>query len=379
MSTNLLRSVAVFCVWLSLQGAWIPSGAAAASAEPDLTCTACLVVDESGRKLFSRQAEVALPNASTTKMLTALLVTDSAALDEEVTVSPGAAAIPGGKLGLIAGERFSVHELLEALLVASSNDAAVALAEHVSGSEVAFVEELNTLARRMGLNETSLVTSHGLDAEGHAASAADLAVVAAEVLRSPVLSDIVASSSATIASSRRSARLENTNLLLESYPGANGVKTGFTALAGNVLVASAQRHGRRLIAVAMHSEDAFLDATTLLDLGFRKLRRGILLADLSVQNAIVSDAGAVSAVAGGTVRGPELPGSVRISFELSPGLTLPIDEGQVIGQILIETAEGSLVESVPATSSGSLSARSVDWRGRLLERILGAAGNLVGR
>jgi D-alanyl-D-alanine carboxypeptidase (penicillin-binding protein 5/6) len=311
-------------------------------------------------------------------MMTAIVVLSSADLDDEVVVSPVAAAVPGGKLGLLAGERWSVHELLQALLVASSNDAAVALAEHVAGSETSFVEAMNRRAARLGLEATSFTTSHGLDAEGHSSSAADLATLAAELLDSPVLAEIVDTSGTTIESSERATTIENTNLLLETYPGADGVKTGFTALAGNVLVASAERYGRRLIAVAMHSADAFTDAAALLDFGFRKLRRGILLADETVQDAIVSDAGAVSAVAAQTVRGPELPESVRFSFQVSPGLSLPIREGEVIGLIHVEDEDGGILDSVPATSSGSLSAPPVDWRRELIEDVLAAAGNLLG-
>lgn len=312
-------------------------------------------------------------------MMTALEVVASVDLDEEVTVSATAAAVPGGKLSLLPGERWSVRELLQGLLIASSNDAAVALAEHVAGNEDAFVQRMNERAAVLGLEETSFTTSHGLDEPGHSASARDLAVLGAELLRAPELAEMVASTRVEITSSQRTAALENTNLLLESYPGADGVKTGFTALAGNVLVASSERFGRRLIAVAMHSEDAFLDAAELLDLGFRKLKRGVLLEALTVHGAVVSDAGAVSAVASGTVRGPEVASSLSISFEALPQLALPIEEGQIIGQINLEGADGVLLDSVPARSSGTLLPQETDWRSDLLEEILATAGGWLGR
>lgn len=341
---------------------------------------ACLVIDDSGTSLFARGARTPLPNASTTKMMTALVVEGAADLATETTVSATAAAVPGGKLSLLPGERWTVGELLEALLLASSNDAAVALAEEVAGNEAAFVALMNRRAAQMGLNDTTFSSSHGLDAPGHASSARDLAAIAEEVLRSPLLADIVATTSTTIVSSQRSADLENTNLLLETYRGADGVKTGFTALAGNVLVASAVRHDRRLIAVVMHSEDAFADASELLDLGFARLRRRVLLAPTTIQDALVLDGGgATGVIADGRVRGPQPKGTLTFSFEVAPDLALPLAADQLVGQIIVRDENGAVLDSVPARSSRSLPAADSDWRTRLVTRILGIAGSLVGQ
>lgn len=381
MSTNRLRATLAAVAAVVIVA--LPATELTASGSPlgsqRLTCVSCLVVDESGKTLFAREADVPLPNASTTKMMTALVVEGAAELDTETTVSPVAAAVPGGKLGLLAGERWSVEELLKALLLASSNDAAVALAEEVAGSEAAFVAQMNRRAAEMGLSDTIFSTPHGLDAADHASSARDLAVMAKEVLRSPVLGPIVGTTSTTIASSQRTAVLENTNLLLETYPGADGVKTGFTALAGNVMVASAVRHERRLIVVAMHSEDAFADATSLLDIGFAKLRRQVLLVPRSIQDALILDgAGATAVIADGGVRGPQLKETLTFSLRLKPDLSLPLVADQVVGTIVVQDADGGVLDSVPARSSHGLDAVDEDWRTRLITRILGVAGDLVG-
>ena len=236
----------------------------------EVSCSACIVVDESGDALWARAAHEPLPNASTTKMVTALVVVRRAELADEVTVSTEAAGTGGGGLDLIAGDRYSVADLLQALLMTSSNDAAAALAEHVSGSQEAFVAEMNELLVSMGGSDSTFVTPHGLDTRGHAASAADLALVGAELLEEPVLARIVAQRSATIAGSRGPQTLENTNLLLEGYSGALGIKTGSTALAGEVLVGAAERGQETIVAVAMHAVDAVDDVARLLDFGFAR-------------------------------------------------------------------------------------------------------------
>ncbi|MDQ3962705.1 MAG: serine hydrolase, partial [Actinomycetota bacterium] len=252
--------------------------AAPAGPGPDLTCAACYLVDDTGRVLFARAARDPRPNASTTKMITALVVRADTAGDEVVTVSATAAATTGGGLALEPGDRYTVDALLHALLMTSSNDAAVALAEHVAGNEAAFVAEMNRVSERMGADETHNVTAHGLDSSGHHASARDLAAFAATILADPVLARIVGTTRTSIAGPDGRELIENRNVLLEGYRGATGVKTGYTAGSGNVLVASARRGERTLIAVAMGSQDATADARRLLDHGWDALAHMSLIA-----------------------------------------------------------------------------------------------------
>ncbi|MGH2820092.1 MAG: D-alanyl-D-alanine carboxypeptidase family protein, partial [Actinomycetota bacterium] len=242
-------------------------------ARPAVSCEACLVVDDRGRVLWSRHPRRRLPNASTTKMATALVVLRDADPSEVVTVSGAAAATGGGGLDLEPGETYTVEALLEAMLLTSSNDAAVALAEHVTGSAGAFVEDMNVLAGRLGARDTHFVTPHGLDVAGHHSSAADLALIARRLLADDLLAEIVATAGTSIEGPRGLIPLENRNPLLEGYGGALGVKTGYTALAGNVLVAAARRGGRTVTTVAMDSIDAAEDSRALLDHGFARLRR----------------------------------------------------------------------------------------------------------
>jgi serine-type D-Ala-D-Ala carboxypeptidase (penicillin-binding protein 5/6) len=263
MSTS--RHVAIAAVLLL----WAAS-AEAAPAPPDVSCTACAVGDAVGHVYWGRAVDQRLPNASSTKIVTALVVLDRVPLEDEVTVSASAAATPGGYLSLEPGEVLTVEDLLHGLLMASSNDAAVALAQHVSGSEKAFVEEMNETATDLGARGTHFVTPHGLDAPGHVSTARDLAGFAAALLEEPHLARIVAATGYTLSDGET---ITNSNPLLEGYEGATGVKTGMTAAAGEVLVASATRSGTGIIAVALGSPDAAADAAALLDYGFVLARR----------------------------------------------------------------------------------------------------------
>ncbi len=205
-------------------------------------------------------------------MLTAILVRDLTGLDEQVTVSETAGSLGAGYVDLTAGETYSVSELLQALLMASSNEAAVALAEHVAGTEEALVEAMNERAEKMGADDTHFVTAHGLDTPGHYSSAADLLLIGRELLADPELAEIVATPADTLEGSGGSQALENTNDLLEGYSGAVGIKTGMTAGAGDVLISAARREGRVVYAVALGSADAASDSRLLLDFGFRRTR-----------------------------------------------------------------------------------------------------------
>lgn len=311
--------------------------------------------------------------------MTALVVIERADLEAETTVSKTASLVSGGRLDLLPGERWTVRELLFALLLSSSNDAAVALAEHVSGDEGSFVTLMNETAERFGLRHSLYATSHGLDAAGHASSAEDLAELAAQLLDRPTLAQIVGSERAVLESSERTVEVENTNLLLETYRGATGVKTGFTALAGNVLVASAERYGRRLIAVAMHSDDAFEDSTKLLEHGFAKLARNVLLERQAVLGALIWDGvGTVRILSDGIIRGAELEASVDLDLRLAEDVFLPVRQGEEIGTIVVLNREGDEVGSAPAVAGSTLPSSHPDWRSDAITEVLAFAGRWFG-
>lgn len=314
--------------------------------------------------------------ASTTKMITALVVRESASLEDKVRVSPYAAGIPGGRLGLLAGEVFTVEDLLAALLLSSSNDAAVALAEHVSGDERTFVRRMNRMAASLGASDTNLANAHGLDAPGHVSSALDLALIGRRLLEDPVLKAIVGERKVTISSDQRDATIENTNLLLGNYVGAVGIKTGFTQGAGNVLVAAAEREGRSLIAVAMGSDDSFADATVLLERGFAEIERTILLRrEIPIAEMISGTGESVMILTGGSLRGSEPVSLVTSTFVPLPGIDLPLTEGEVVGVVSV-AATGAEIGTVPAVAGATVSPRDPGWVATALSGLLSIGGRL---
>ena len=220
-------------------------------------------------EIASHRAEVRLPMASTTKLMTALLVVENTEPDEVVVISRRAAATGHKQIGVRRGEQWQVEELLEAVMVVSANDAAVALAEHIGGDVAGFVTRMNERAAQLGLSETQYANPHGLDAPGHYTTARDLLTLARVVMDHPRLSTLASRPEASIVGlDGRSSQWDSTNELLESYPGSVGVKTGWTTPAKDVLVAAADREGRRVYAVVLGAADANTSAATLLDHGF---------------------------------------------------------------------------------------------------------------
>ena len=225
--------------------------------------------DTFGYEIASHRPDLRLPMASTTKLMTALLVVEHTDPGDVVEISRRAAATGHKQIGVRRGERWQVEELLEAVMVVSANDAAVALAEHVGGDVAGFVTRMNERAAQLGLADTRYANPHGLDAPHHYTSARDLLTLARVVMDQPRLAGLASRAEATIVGlDGRSSQWDSTNELLESYAGTVGVKTGWTTPAQDVLVAAADREGRRVYAVVLGAENANAAATALLDHGF---------------------------------------------------------------------------------------------------------------
>jgi serine-type D-Ala-D-Ala carboxypeptidase (penicillin-binding protein 5/6) len=259
----------------STLGQGVPVAGQGAVAGPRVVARAAILADEStGQVLFERNSGVPRAMASTTKVMTALLALER--LDERrvVVIGPGPPQVGEESLRLRRGERLTVRQLLLGLLVKSANDAAVALAEAVDGGEAAFVRRMNRKAATLRLGATRYVTPYGLDRPGHQTSARDLARLWEVAMRRADFRALVATRAARLPGGPLSLRrFVTTNELLGSYRWTVGGKTGFTNRAGRCLVASASRGGRRLVAVALGSPNAFADVRTLFEYGFSKYVR----------------------------------------------------------------------------------------------------------
>lgn len=245
----------------------------------ELLAAYLLVEAETGQVLAARRAEERRPVASTIKVLTALTVRDRTAMDDEVTAGPEVADVVGASVGLEPGETWTVEELLAALLVRSGNEAAEALAVHVAGSVDAFLDLMERDAATLGIDGLDLASVSGLD-DANRLSARDLATIARAALADEELRELMAAETVDLPGV---GEAPNRNLLIGSYRGATGVKTGFTDGAGNSVVASASRGGRELVAVVLgagEDPERFDAAAALLDLGFEAFQPVEVAADL---------------------------------------------------------------------------------------------------
>ncbi len=241
--------------------------------ELKLPLTSGMLFDvRTGRVLWARDTGQPLPIASLTKMMTALVVVAHARPSERVPITRAAVHFSGSGMGVLPqGKKARLLTLLYGLMLPSGNDGAIALAQHVAGSQARFVAMMNGRARAMGLGCTHFTSPSGIIDQGNYSCAVDLAIVAHAVLEQPLLAKIVASRSAVMPLPVKTGKvwLYNNNPLLRlSYPGADGVKTGYTSVAGTCLVASARRGRRWLGVVLIHSGNIYDQAVQLLNAGF---------------------------------------------------------------------------------------------------------------
>lgn len=264
---------------LLLACALLPAAAPAApAAGPEgIEAKAWIVVDaRSGDVIAGQAAEKRLPIASTTKLMTAYVAMRELRPGEVVRAAPYEAIYGESLMGLTAGERVSVRDLLYGLMLVSGNDAAHTLAVAAAGSEERFVEQMNRYAAALGLADTHYANPVGLDEPGNYSSAADLATLTRRLLRDPAFARIADTRSVLLRSPSSPRRIENSNDLLETAPWVTGVKTGHTFDAGYVLVASGERRGVSLVSVTLGEpteEARFADSFDLLEFGFSQYRR----------------------------------------------------------------------------------------------------------
>lgn len=343
---------------------------------PSISAPSSVLVDlTSGRVLWGRAPRDERPIASLTKIMTVLLALERTSLDDVVTVSERATAESGSELGLVPGERIVVEDLLYALLLQSSNDGAIALAEHVGGSVERFVRMMNRRARQLGLRDTSFTSPHGLDDDG-TSTARDLAGLTTEAFRHPAFVRIARTKVREIpAPSGPPRRIQSRNAMLWLYRGSVGVKTGFTSAAGFCLVAAAERDGRRFGAIVLGAPAAaFSDAAAVLNHGFFTWRVRTLLDAGERLGPVEVEGRDVPVETGAPIEGlvPRGSGSVvRTLVDRSVGL--PVRAGDALGEVvaLVEGEEAGRAPIVAAADVGvepAIGARPA-WWGEVLRSI----------
>ena len=324
--------------------------------EPAITAPVAVLADlDTGRLLYARGPDARRPIASLTKVMTALLVLEAGHLDEVVTIPEEAVFAPhdfgaSSTLGLIEGERLTVRDLLYGMLLGSANDAAVALAIHEAGSTQAFVHWMNARARELGLRATVFFSPNGLDDRGHS-SARDLVTLTRAAYETPGFAPIVDAEVRRIPGPNGTQRsIQNRNVMLWLYPGAMGAKTGFTAGAGYCLDATAQRDGRRLLAIVLGApSDAFSDAAALFNYGFDAFEHHTFIRLGDPAGEVAIRGGTVPVIAGGTIAGLVPADAVATAGErvsVDPRAAFPPAPGQQVGTLRV-TIPGLTVGAVP--------------------------------
>ena len=342
--------------------------------ELPLTSRAALLMEKTtGQILFAQNEHEALEPASVTKIMTLLLTMDaidSGALsyDDVVTVSANAAGMGGSQVFLAEGEKITVEELLKSVCVSSGNDAAVALAEKVSGVTELFVEQMNNRAKGLGMDDTHFVNCTGLTAKGHVTSAYDIALMSRELLtRHPDIRRFTTIWTDTIRDG--AFGLANTNKLIRFYDGATGLKTGYTASAGYCISATAEREGMELIAVIMKGETADkrnTDAKALLNYGFSTYALvsaapeeplpalPVSMGQTEQVSLTLPEEGVTALVEKGRVS------ALERRVDLPSGLTAPVAAGQTVGTLTLLDGETEVL-TVPILAAEDAPRRS--WSG----------------
>ena len=378
-----MRKIGCLLLTLCLVLGLLPLGAYAA--ELDVACKSAVLMDAAtGTILYEKNAHEKLHPASVTKVMTMLLIMEAIDAgkirwDDTVTASETAAAKGGSQIYLKVGETMTVTDMLKSIAVSSANDCACAMAEHIAGSEAAFVEKMNQRAAELGMNDTHFVNCTGLDddpeAKAHLTSAYDIALMSRQLLtHHPKIKEFTTIWMDTVRDG--TFGLANTNKLVRFYKGCTGLKTGFTAAAGYCLSASAQRDNLELIAVVMGSETSqarFAACKQMLDYGFANF--ALVQPDITGNDLVPVKLGNAATVKAVPAEMPQRLidkaqlSAIHIRTELDETVTAPVSKGQRIGTLTILSGEQVLAQ-VPMVAETSVQ-RLTWWQlfVRLLRRI----------
>ncbi len=334
---------------------------------------AVLIDEQTGRILFEKDAQLRLPMASTTKIMTALLTLEQADLDDYFTVNSQAINVEGSSMGLKEGDRVSLRALAYGMLLPSGNDAANTAAVRIAGSLPEFAKMMNERAQEMGLYDTHFVTPSGLNDENHYSTAYDMARLAQQALQNPEFANICSSSQAVVqfGNPPHDRWMKNHNRLLSSYEGAVGVKTGYTEAAGRCLVSCAERNGIKLIAVTLNCHDDWNVHSQLFDRYFSDLSL-MDVAKLLPKVQIPVMGGSAVKVRAECETPPKLAAlvneNVTADVTVQPYLYAPVEQGRIVGTVTFR-CNGKPVIQLPLTTVKAVKA-ACDQPG-LLDRLLG--------
>lgn len=330
--------------------------------------SAVLLEPNTGKILYEQNADEQLPPASITKIMSLLLVMEALDrgdfdLETVVTASEHACSMGGSQIWLEPGEGMTVHDLLKATVIASANDACVALGELVAGSEEGFVELMNKKAKELGMNSTTFKNCTGLDAEGHITTANDVAIMSGELIRHELIKDYSTVWMDTLRDGK--SELVNTNKLVRFYKGTTGLKTGTTSIAKYCLSATAQREGLSLVAVIMAGEtstDRFEGAKKLLDFGFanfsfQNIGAGLTETEIPLLKGEKKTLKVKADEELSLLTQKSAKNDIKRETEWNKNITAPIKKGQTVGYVNIYNGEEN-IGKIPIKAAESIKKRT---------------------
>lgn len=334
--------------------------------EPKVYADGAILIDsKTGRILWGKNEEKELSMASTTKIMTAILAIESGKLDEKVIVSKTATKAPEVKLHIQENEEFLLSDLLYPLMLESSNDVAIAISEHIYGSTENFCLEMTKKAKKLGAMNTIFKTPNGLDKEDHHSTAKDMAIIAKYAMENEIFVDIINTPNFTFNSNLKAYSVTNKNKLLTSYDGANGIKTGFTNMAGNCFVGSATRGNISLISVVLASgwgsqgrEQKWIDTKEILNYGFQNyfykdiIKSGEICGKINIDRSKTKEISVAYGKSFTILLNKEEERTLEIKTELFDTYMAPIVKGSTVGKTLIKV-KGQIIGQIPIVTTKS--------------------------
>ena len=332
--------------------------------------SAILMEEATGNILYESNPDERLPIASVTKVMTMLLIMEAVdsgkiSLDDMVTVSENAMSYGGSTMFLETGEQLTVNDMLKGIAVASANDGCVAMAEHLAGSESAFVDMMNEKAKGLGMENTHFMNTNGLDEDDHYSSARDVAIMSRELMKHETIFNYTSIWMDTLRGGK--FQLANTNKLIRFYDGANGLKTGSTSKALCCLSAAAKRNDMQLIAVVLGaptSAERFASAKSLLDYGFAnyavntQITAGDEVQKIAVEKGVDKEVGVVAGDSCSTLVKKGQEDNITKEIKIDETITAPIEAGQKIGTMTI-SRDGEVIADIDLNASSAVEKKGI--------------------
>ena len=332
--------------------------------------SAILMEEATGNILYESNPDERLPIASVTKVMTMLLIMEAVdsgkiSLDDMVTVSENAMSYGGSTMFLETGEQLTVNDMLKGIAVASANDGCVAMAEHLAGSESAFVDMMNEKAKELGMENTHFMNTNGLDEDDHYSSARDVAIMSRELMKHETIFNYTSIWMDTLRGGK--FQLANTNKLIRFYDGANGLKTGSTSKALSCLSAAAKRNDMQLIAVVLGaptSAERFASAKSLLDYGFAnyavntQITAGDEVQKIAVEKGVDKEVGVVAGDSCSTLVKKGQEDNITKEIKIVETITAPIEAGQKIGTMTI-SRDGEVIADIDLNASSAVEKKGI--------------------